>query len=350
MTSTMKAVVMHRFGGPEALEVAEVPRPVPRADEVLIRVHAVTVNRTLDLAVRAGRYGRPITLPHVLGADPVGEIVEIGDEVADRKVGDRVATSPFVKAARESAPPVLLGVSAWGGYAEFVVVPARITHLLPARLDFADAAVVARHAPLALHLLETKAKVCPGETVLVMGASGGLGSVGVQVAKSLGATVIAGAGAPERVARAVAAGADHGIDYRRSDLVQNVMALTGGRGVDVVFENIGDPDLFPQALSSLARGGRLVTAGSHGGGKVMLNVTELYQKQLTLYGSTGQTSGDLDRALALAADGLLQAEIADTFPLSSAARAHEDLEEGRITGKIVLLPQNIEVPPSASAP
>jgi NADPH:quinone reductase-like Zn-dependent oxidoreductase len=344
MKSTMKAVVMRRFGGPETLELAEVPRPVPQADEVLIRVHAVTVNRTLDLAVRAGRYGRPVTLPHVLGADPV---VEIGDDVVDRKVGDRVATSPFVKAATGSAPPVLLGVSAWGGYAEFVAVPARITHLVPPKLDFADAAVVARHAPLALHLLETKARVCPGETVLVMGASGGLGSVGVQVAKSLGATVIAGAGAPERVARAVAAGADYGIDYRRSDLVQEVMVLTGGRGVDVVFENIGDPDLFPQAVSSLARGGRLVTAGSHGGGKVMLNVTELYQKQLTLYGSTGQTSGDLDRALSLAADGLLQAEIADTFPLSSAARAHEDLEEGRIAGKIVLLPQHIEVPLSS---
>jgi NADPH:quinone reductase-like Zn-dependent oxidoreductase len=334
----MKAMLLRRFGGPEVLEWNEVPLPVPGPDEVLIRVHAVTVNRTLDLAVRAGRYGRPVTLPHVLGADPVGEVVGMGTEVKNRKVGDRVATSPIIRRATALQPPGLLGVSVWGGYAEYVSVPVAATHLVPPELDFVSAAVIARHAPLALHLLETKARLSAGESVLVMGASGGLGMAGVQIAKSLGATVIAAAGAPARVASAVAAGADYGIDYRASDLEQSVREVTGGRGVDVVFENIGDPELFPRAVSSLARGGRLVTAGSHGGGLVPLNVTELYQKQLTLYGSTGQTEEDLERALLLAARGELKAEVAVRLPLENAAQAHKDLEEGRIAGKIVLLP------------
>jgi NADPH:quinone reductase len=334
----MKAMLMNRFGGPEVLEWTELPLPVPAPDEVLIRVHAVTVNRTLDLAVRAGRYSRPVALPHILGADPVGEIVGLGEEVTTRQMGDRVATSPVVRRASALQPPSLLGVSVWGGYADYVAVPAKATHVVPHELDFVAAAVIARHAPLALHLLETKANVCAGDTVLVMGASGGLGMAGIQIAKSLGATVIGAAGAPERVSRAMAAGATYGIDYRSRDLVQAVHEVTDGRGVDVVFENIGDPDLFPKAVSSLARGGRLVTAGSHGGGLVPLNVTELYQKQLTLHGSTAQTDEDLRRSLILAARGELKAEVAVRMPLENAVQAHRDLEEGRIAGKIVLLP------------
>ncbi|RKE38629.1 NADPH:quinone reductase-like Zn-dependent oxidoreductase [Paraburkholderia sp. BL23I1N1] len=334
----MKAVLMERFGGPDVLALTDVRDPTPQADEVLIKVHAVTVNRTLDLAVRAGRYGRPVNLPHVLGADPVGTVAAVGDAVSDRKIGDRVVTSPILRPASANQPPVLLGVSVWGGYAQYVCVPAVATHLVPEGLSFEDAAVIGRHAPLALHLLKSKAAVRPGETVLVMGATGGLGAVGVQIAKWLGATVIAGAGARARIERAIALGADHGIDYRAQDLQQEVMKLTEGRGVDVVFENIGDAELFPKAVASLARGGRLVTAGSHGGGIVPLNVTTLYQRQLTLYGSTGQTAADVEQVLRLGTDGLLRAEIAVSMPLGSAADAHDSLESGRVSGKILLLP------------
>lgn len=338
MSKKMNAVMMREFGGPEVLELVNVPRPVPGPDEVLIRVHAVTVNRTLDLAVRAGRYGRPVKLPHVLGADPVGVIEDIGRDVTDRQAGDRVATMPVLRPATATTPPTLLGVSVWGGYAEFVVVPTSATQRVPEALDFASAAVIGRHAPMALHLLETKAKVRPGETVLVMGASGGLGMAGVQIAKSLGATVIAGAGSIERVQRAMAAGADYGVDYRAHDLVAEIKAITEGRGVDVVFENIADPELFPKAFASLARGGRLVTAGSHGGGTVPLNVTELYQKQLTIHGSTGLTAGDLVKSLELGATGKIRAEFARSMPLADAALAHRGLEDGDIEGKIVLSP------------
>ena len=332
----MRAVVFKEFGGPSVLRVEEVETPALGPHDVLVAVRAVSVNRTLDLAVRAGRYARPVTLPHVLGADPSGVIVGIGSEVTSRAVGDRIVASPWLKPATVTAGPVLLGVQAWGGYAEFVRLPAAATHLISDGLDFAAATVIARHAPMALHLLEGKGRLASGEWALVMGAAGGLGSAGVQVAKYLGATVIAGAGSDERAESARGLGADWVVNYRARRLDDEVMRITEGRGVDVVFENIGDPELFPRALASLARGGRLATAGSHGGGIVPLDVSRLYLRQLSVLGSTGQTVDDVSRSLRAAAEGRLRAPIARTMPLEEAALAHELIESGAVVGKIVL--------------
>jgi NADPH:quinone reductase-like Zn-dependent oxidoreductase len=332
----MRAMVMREFGSPSVLRLETVQTPQPAPGYVLIEVRAVSVNRTLDLAVRAGRYSRPVTLPHVLGADPSGIIAAVGEGVSGRRIGDRVVTSPFVRPASDHHGPILLGVQAWGGYAEYVAVPETSTFLIPPGLGFGDATVVSRHAPMAFHLLEHKAALASGQWVLIMGASGGLGSAGVQVAKLLGAQVIAGAGSDERVAAARTLGADHGINYRQTDLTAAIMDITGGRGVDVVFENIADPALFPKALAGLARGGRLVTAGSHGGGIVPLDVSRLYMRQLTVIGSTGQTPADTERSLAAAARGMLRADIARSMPLEEAAEAHELLQAGQVAGKIVL--------------
>jgi NADPH:quinone reductase-like Zn-dependent oxidoreductase len=217
-----------------------------------------------------------------------------------------------------------------------VTVPEQATYLIPEGLSFPQATVVSRHAPMAFHLLDDKAKLSTGEWVLVMGASGGLGGVGIQVAKMLGAKVIAGAGSDERVANAVSLGADHGVNYRRDDLEAEVMRITDGRGVDVVYENVSDPVLFPKALASLGRGGRLVTAGSHGGGIVPLDVNRLYMKQLTVIGSTGQMPSDTERSLAAAAEGIIRADIHATMPLEACSEAHRLLETGEVSGKIVL--------------
>jgi NADPH:quinone reductase len=333
---SMRAIIFRKFGAPSVMRLEEVEAPALGAGDVLIAVRAVTVNRTLDLAVRAGRYVQAVSLPHILGADPSGVIVATGSEVESRKVGDRVVTSPRIKQATATEGPILLGVGAWGGYAEFVRVPAAATYLIPDGLGFAEAAVIARHAPMAFHLLEGKARLAAGETVLVMGATGGLGSAGVQVAKHLGAHVIAGVGAEERAEAAKQLGADEAVNYRSRHLDEEVMRLTGKRGVDVVFENIGDPDLFPRAFASLARGGRLVTAGSHGGGMVMLDVSRLYLRQLSIFGSTGQTPADIARSLRAAAEGHIRAPIARTLPLEEAALAHELIESGTVVGKIVL--------------
>jgi NADPH:quinone reductase-like Zn-dependent oxidoreductase len=333
----MKAVVMHEFGGPEVLRYEDFPRPRPGPGEVLVEVHAVSVNRTLDLVVRAGAYGAPIALPHILGVDPSGTIAEVGEGVTERTIGERVVTLPW--RSKPVGPVDAVGMQHLGGYAEFVKLPASATVPIPDGLGFAEATIVTRHAPQAFNLLRDRAGLKAGESVLVMGASGGLGSAGVQVAKLLGATVIAGAGAPERVAAAVQLGADHGIDYRAEDLTARVLELTGGRGVDVVFENIADPGLFPQAFHAIARHGRLVTAGSHGGGEVPLDVKRLYLYQIAVMGSIGFTNDDVVASLAAAARGEFEVLIDEVLPLAQAAEAHRRVASREGVGKVILSPK-----------
>ncbi len=333
---TMKAIVMHRFGGPGVLCYEDFPKPVPGPGEVLVEVHAVSVNRTLDLVVREGKYGAPIQLPHILGVDPSGIICGLGEGVTDRCIGQRVVTVPW--RSKPVGPLDAVGMQHLGGYAQFVKLPALATVPMPDGLDFATATIAARHAPQAFNLLRDRAGLKPGETVLVMGASGGLGSAGVQVAKLMGSTVIAGAGAPERVQAALNLGADHGINYRAEDLTARVLELTDGRGVDVVFENIADPVLFPRAFHAIARHGRLVTAGSHGGGEVMLDVKRLYLYQIAVMGSLGYTSADVTASLAAAAAGQFGVLIDLVMPLAQAAAAHVRVAEREGVGKVILSP------------
>lgn len=343
----MRAVVIRAFGGPEVLRLEQVDEPRVSPGEVLVRVHAVTVNRSLDIDVRRDGARRGVTLPHVLGVDPVGTVVAVADDVATVAVGDHVAVAPtircgacdFCTAGKESQCPNSrhIGVHRWGGYAELVTAPARNIIPVPVTLPSAEAAVILRHAPTALNLLQSLADVRPGETVLVMGATGGLGSAGVQVAKLLGATVIAGAGADDRVAAAVANGADHGVNYRTHDLTAEVEALTDGRGVDVVFENISDPVLWPRAFAAIAYGGRMVTAGAHGGGRVELDVRRLYGRRICIIGGAGSTRADNTAVLMAASEGRISARIDRLLPLEAAAEAHQLFEDGvSLVGKVVL--------------
>jgi NADPH2:quinone reductase len=334
----MKAVVFREFGPPEVMRIEEVPTPEPGPGEVLIAVRAVSVNRTLDLIVRSGKYPRPVALPHVPGVDPSGVIVAVGEGVTERKPGDRVATHLRLDAGAPGTTAVILGVSVWGGYAEYVKVPARTTFLVPDAVDFATATVVARHAPLAFSMLRDKARVQPGEWVLAMGAAGGLGSAAVQAAKYLGAKVIAAAGADARVKAAMELGGDAGINYRAADLTAEARRITEGKGVDIVLENIGDPDLFSKAFLSLGRNGRLVTAGSHGGGIVPLNVSHLYFNHITVMGWTGQSDADMNDSLKAAAEGRFRVLIDKVMPLAEAAEAHRLVERREGLGKIVLVP------------
>lgn len=335
----MKAVVIREFGPPEVMRLEEVPTPVPGEGEVLVRVFAVSVNRTLDLAVRSGAYSVPVKLPHVLGVDPSGVVAAVGPGVTARKPGDRVATLQFVRPPAANSFPVILGLHVWGGYAEYVNVPVACTHRIPDDVDFPVATVVARHAPVAFSMLRDIAALKSRDWVLVMGASGGLGSAGIQVAKYLGANVIAAAGADGRVKAAVALGADAGVNYRVQNLTEEAMRITEKRGVDVVFENIGDPDLFPMAFAALARGGRLITAGSHGGGTVPLDVKQLYLKQNTVIGSFGRIMPeDVELGLRAAAKGRYRVLIDRVLPLAEAARAHRLVAERSGIGKVILQP------------
>jgi NADPH2:quinone reductase len=334
----MKAIVIREFGGPEVMRVEEVPTPDPGPGELLIQVAAVSVNRTLDIIVRNGKYARPVKLPHVLGVDPTGTVVATGPGVKHRKLGDRICISSRRVVRKPGEPMHMLGIDSWGGYAQYVVLNEDVTAVIPDEIDFHTATVVARHAPLAFNQVRSKAQLKEGDWALVMGAAGGLGSIIVQAAAFYGANIIAAAGADERVDAAKKLGAQHGINYRKQDLTEEVMKLTGKRGVDVVFENIADPELFPQALASLRRGGKLFTAGAHGGPIVPLNVSTLYMNGLSVIGTTEHTNEDVEAALDAAARGKLTMLIDRVMPLAQAAEAHRLVESRKITGKVLLAP------------
>ena len=347
----MNAVIIDRFGGPEVMVYRPVPRPSPLPDEVMIEVHAVTVNRTLDIHVRQNGDDRNPILPLVLGVDPVGVIVEVGTAVDARRIGERVAFRSPLRcgvcgpcAAGNSADcikPLHLGIHAWGGYADYVVFPESSVITVPPNLTFPEAAVIFRHFPTAFHLLDCKANVRRGETVLIMGAAGGLGNAGIQVAKYRGARVIAAAGTDAGCALARTLGADETINYRTEDLEARVNALTAGRGVNVVFENVGARELFGAAFRSLGGGGRLVTAGAHAGGDVEIDVKRLYRRKLTLIGGAGSDPQDVDATIEGAARGRLHAAIDRVLPLSEIAEAHRLVDERLVTGKVVLVPDRV---------
>jgi NADPH:quinone reductase len=342
----MRAVILREFGGPDVLRLEELSAPEPGQREVLVRVRAVSVNRSFDLLVRSGADPRGAQPPIVLGADPTGEIVAIGNDVTTFRVGDRVAVTstircgscPACQAGRPSdcSRTQVLGIHRQGGYAEYVAVPATSVRSLPPELSFPESTVIFRHAPAAVTQLQLHAELKPNESVLVMGAAGASGSFVVQVARIMGARVIAAAGSDERVAWAVKLGAQHGVNYRAKNLAEEVLRLTDGTGVNVVCENIGDPTLWPGAFRSLARNGRLVTMGAHGGGIVSLDLRRLYGMGLRIVGGTRTRPEDVNRAIELAPR--LTAGIDSILPLGQAAEAHRRVESGAALGKVILDP------------
>ena len=344
----MKAIVLNKFGGPEVLRLENVSAPQPAPGEILIKVRSVSVNRTLDCIVRAGKYPVEIRMPHVLGVDPAGEVVEIGANIREFKIGDRIATisiMPCLKCKQclkgleaNCIASQHIGLHRWGGYAEYVAVPERNAFKIADNLSFAEGTVITRHFPMAFNLLTSKTTIKPGEWVLVMGAAGALGSCCVQVAKMCGARVIAAAGADDRVALALAYGADFGVNYRKQDLAKEVMSLTDNDGVDTVCENIADPSLWPGAFNSLAIAGRLVTAGAHGGGIVNLDVKRLYLRRQSILGAAGTNPPDVEKALDAARSGKIRAMHYRIMPLGAAAEAHRLVEQNHVTGKLILDP------------
>lgn len=342
----MWAVRIHEHGGPDVLRLEQVPEPVPRADEVLVRVRACALNH-LDLWNRSGRPRPSIALPRILGSDIAGEVVSVGELVDHVQSGQEVIVNPGIGCGRcrhclsgndnMCREYTILGVGRDGGYAQFVAVPGTNVIPKPMNLTFTEAAAVPLVFLTAWHMLVTRARIKFGETVLVWGAGSGVGSAAIQIAKLLGAHVIAATGGEEKVDRAKRLGADEVIDYKAENVRQRVQELTDGRGVDVVFEHVGQAT-WDISIKSLTPGGRLVTCGNTTGWEAHTDLRYVFARQLTILGSYMGSKAELLELLPWIEAGRLQPVVHTVLPLHEAAHAHEILEAGRQFGKVVLEP------------
>ena len=343
-------MVIRRHGGPEVLEPAEIPRPVPAGDEVLVRVAACGLNH-LDLWTRRGRPGRTIPFPHVLGNEAVGEVVELGPDAAGNAngaaagvaVGDRVVVAPGYlerfhadRSGWDAAFPDyrVLGHQSAGGYAEYVKARAENLVKVSARWSVEEWAATPLVFLTAWHMLVGRAKAQPGETVLVIAAGSGVGSAAIQVARWLGCRVITTAGTQEKLARAAELGAPEGVLHSDPEWPAHVRDLVG-RGVDVVVEHVGEA-VFAKAVTTLAYGGRIVTCGATTGAAASIHLTHLFAKQLSLLGSYMGDFAELGRVLALLDAGQLHPVVDRVFPIAEVAKAHRRMEAREHFGKIVL--------------
>jgi len=343
----LKAAVFAEYGPPDVLRYTDVPDPQPRFGEVRIKVHAATVNRVLDVGLRRGEeMQRDAVLPCIPGVDCAGVVDAVGPGVTRWKVGDRVAaagTMPLEPVPDDDSPydgpSGMMGIKRPGAFAEYITVPARTLIRLPSDLEFHQAAVAMRHVATAYNLLMNIAKLRPDEWALIMGASGNLGSIGIQIAKNVvGAHVIGAAGSDERAQVGLTLGADAVVDYGRDDIYDEVMRITNGRGVDVLYDNIGNPRVLPRAFKTIRLGGRLVTAGAHAGPEVTIDFDHLYDRRITIYGMPGRRVSDEATCFQLVSDGKIKLQIGHVLPLSQAAHAHRMMETDPDCGKIVLDP------------
>lgn len=340
----MKAVVFHEHGGPEKLKYEDRPDPTIKPDEVLVRVKACALNH-LDIWVRQGIPAYQIPLPHISGCDVAGQIERVGSQVKGVKVGQKVFVWPGLncgtcdecKAGHDNLCPSfgVLGARTDGGYAEFVAVPGRNVIPIPPSLTFEQAAAFPLVSVTAWHMAVTLAWLRRGETVLVMGAGSGVGSMAIQIAKYIGAKVITTVGSEDKVKKALVIGADEVINHATGDVVKRVFELTGGRGVDVVIEHIG-PQVWDQCLKSLAKGGRLITCGATTGPKAEIDLRYLYSRSLTLKGSYMGTKAELLEATKLIGTGKLRPVIDHVYPLQDARAAQEHMLSRKFFGKLVL--------------
>lgn len=340
----MKAVRIHQFGGPEVLTYEDIPDPQPRKNEVLVQVKACALNH-LDVWVRKGLPG--VKLPHILGSDVAGEVVEVGEYITGSTPGQRVLLAPMhycghcVKCVaglqNQCRQFTALGNAVDGGNCELIAVPAANVIPIPDSLDFVQAASVPLVFLTAWHMLVGRAGVRPGQTVLVLGASSGVGIAAIQIAKLFHCRVITTAGDQAKLQKGSELGADFGIDYYKQKISEEVRKITNKEGVDIVIEHVGAAT-WDESVRSLKSGGTLVTCGATTGPAVGLNLQHLFGRQLTLLGSYMGTMSELHEVLGHIFAGRLKPVVDRVFPLSELRAAHEYLEKSQMFGKVVVTP------------
>ncbi len=342
----MKAIVFSAHGGPDVLRYTDVQEPKIGPTEVLVKVRACALNH-VDLWVRRGLPGIQIPLPHIPGSDISGEVAQVGGSVTRVRVGQRVLLAPGLSCGQCVACSAgndnmcrrytLFGYMVDGGCAEYVRSPEVNVIPIPGDLSFEEAAAVPLVFLTAWHMLVARARLQPGEDLLVLGAGSGVGSAALQIARLLGARVIATAGSDAKLEKARELGADEVIHHGRQKIADEVKRITARRGVDVVFEHVGTAT-WEMSVASLAVGGRLVTCGATTGYDGRIDLRVLFSRQLVLLGSYMGSRGELYSVLQLLGQRKLQAVIDRALPLAQCAIGHELLEKREQFGKIVLRP------------
>ena len=340
----MKAVRIHQFGGPEVLTYEDVSDLRPRKDQVLVRVHACALNH-LDVFVRKGLPG--VKLPHILGSDIAGEVVETGEYITGVKPGQRVLLAPMHFCSRcskcvaglqnQCREFTALGNAVDGGNCELIAVPAVNVIPIPEALDFNQAASVPLVFLTAWHMLVGRAKVRPGQTVLILGASSGVGIAAIQIARMFHCRVITTAGDEKKLEKGRALGADFGIDHYKQKISEEVRKITNKEGVDIVLEHVGVAT-WNESVRSLKPGGTLVTCGATTGFDAGIDLRFLFSRQLNLLGSYMGTMGELHEVLSHVFAGRLKPVVDRVFPLKDLRAAHEYLENSQMFGKIIVNP------------
>jgi len=342
----MEAIVLRAFGAPENLRREIVPDPAPGPGEVLLRVHACGVCYH-DVINRRGNLPRT-AVPAILGHEAAGEVIGVGPGVEGWAVGDRAATlqrlscgtCAHCSAERNSLCKLdtrFFGEEIPGGYAAFMAAPVAGLGRVPSTVSWPVAAVACCTTGTAVHCLRTRGRLIPGETVLITGASGGVGMQAVQLARHDGGRVIAVTSSASKAEPLFEAGAHDVIVSPTLDFAAEVRRLTGGQGVDLALEIVGSIT-FAQTLKTLAPGGRLVTVGNLETGLVDLNPGLVIVKELEILGAYATTQAELNEALRLVETGVLRSWVSDVLPLHEAARAHDRLEKKEVAGRLVLQP------------
>jgi 2-desacetyl-2-hydroxyethyl bacteriochlorophyllide A dehydrogenase len=340
----MRGVQLTSHGVPGNFRLAALPRPRPAPDEVLVEVKACGLNR-LELWAEEGGLPVPLKLPRILGGEIAGVIAELGADVDDWRRGARVAVQSnlfcgfceFCLRGDESLclNGKLLGIDLDGGFAEFATVPARSLVRIPNELEFTASAALTLAGSTAMHMLTNRAEVRSSEWVLVIAGASGVGSYAIQIAKQLGAQVIATGSTEAKREFAKSLGADLVVDSTDPAWAKLVRDHTKKRGVDLVVEHVGG-EIFEKALQCLARGGTIVTCGATAGRRVEMNLWPFFVKQQRLIGSYGRNRADLEVTMEWAAYGKIRPVIQQTYPLERLAEAFAALRSRRVLGKIVV--------------
>jgi NADPH:quinone reductase-like Zn-dependent oxidoreductase len=349
----MKAVFITEHGGSDRLTLGDLPDPTPARNEVVVRVRACAVNH-IDLWVRQGLPFLKVHFPHILGGDISGEVIATGLDARGWQLGQRVVVNGLISCGRcllclsgrdnLCRRAAIIGEDLPGGYAEFVKVPNENLVPLADSISFESAAAVGGVFVTAWAMLFNKARLRPGEWVLIHSVGSGVGSAAAQLALLTGANVIGTCGTDKKMSQAAKMGIKHLIHSRERDFLREVRRITAKSGVDVIIEHIGE-DVWARSLCALAPGGRLVTCGSSSGHHPRIDLRRVFYEELQIQGVKFSSKAALFRILRLLEAGRVSAVIDRVLPLSAARDAHQALANREVFGKIVLVPERGRIEP-----